>query len=118
MNLPRRHIIRFLLAVDAEVGVVRANVDLASFDDVAPVIHRMLDREELVLLCRIALFHFGKLFGFVGDRMKPNLTIWISKRLLKNCANAVCRRIEVDDEGMPHPGGRRTGSVVSTFLSC
>jgi hypothetical protein len=80
---------RVLLAIDAEASVVCPNVDLAALDNVAPVIQRVFDCEELALLCRIALLRFGELFGFKSDRVKTNLSIWIAEGLLKDCADAV-----------------------------
>jgi len=54
---------RVLLAIGAEAGVVRADVDLASFDDVPPVIQGVSYCEEFSFLRRIALLRLGELFS-------------------------------------------------------
>jgi hypothetical protein len=83
--------------------VVRSDVDLAAFDDVSPMIQRMLDREEFSFLCRIVLFRFRQLFRLECDGMESDLAVWVSERLLEDRADAILRGIRVYDERLAHP---------------
>src|SRR6202035_1962991 len=101
LSQPSRH--RSLLSIHAKRCMVRTDVDLAAFNDVSPMIQRMLDRKEFSFLCRVVLFRLCQLLGFECDGMESDLVVWVFKRLLEDCADAILRGIRVYDERLTHP---------------
>ena len=94
---------RFLLSVYAKASVIGANVDLAALHNVSPMVERIFGGKELAFLCRVALFGLCELLRLICNGMESDLAIWVTESLLKNCADAVLRRIRIDDEGLPDP---------------
>src|SRR5438105_3554115 len=94
---------RLLLLVYAKASVIGANVDLAALYNVSPTVEGIFGSKELVFLYGVSLFSFCELLRFICNGMESDLAIWVTEGLLKNCADAVLRRIRIDNEELPHP---------------
>src|SRR2546421_11608023 len=86
---------RLLLSVYAKASMIGANVDLTALHNVSPMVEGIFSGKEFVFLCRVSLFCLCKLLRFVCNGMELDLAIWVTEGLLKNCANAVLRRIRI-----------------------
>jgi hypothetical protein len=84
--------------------VIRTNQNTGTFDNMPPVIKRILSSQHFTLLSCVARFSLRQLFRFVGNRMQTPFTVFFVKVLLDNGPNGELSRVRVDDEELAELG--------------